>query len=493
MKSWKKKLLVGLAILALVILAIGGVVWSRRGQVEVQTGKVARQDLMSIVTASGQIEPENYANVNANSIGKVTDIYVKEGQHVKQGQLVLRTQDVEEQADVDAQQAALEAARATLASDEASVQSYAAAVKTARADLAQSEAQLVQAKLAYQRGLELLKESLLSKQDFDQRYSTYRVDQATVQSSQAKLSQAEAQYQQAKNTRDMASAQVTQSQAALLRATDVRNQTLYKSPYNGIITDLPVHVGEDEVPGVQNTAGSLLYQVSNLSMIDANVMADETDIANIKRGQRAYVTIDALPDKTFQGAVTEIGQTALSSTTGQATTGGSQTTSSNEEAKQFKVVVRLEDPPTILRPGLSATAQIITATAKDVVSIPIQALTVRTKKELVQSEKGGNGKALAADAQPLTAPASPLASNPESQDIQGVFAVRNQHAIFVPVKTGIMGNMNVEVLNGLKPGDVIVTGSYSALRTLRNDSKIKINNTPPPSQPGEGSNDSNNS
>jgi HlyD family secretion protein len=487
MKPWKKKLLIGLAILVFVILAIGGVVWSRRGQVEVQTGSVTRQDLTSIVTASGQVEPENYANVNANSIGKVTDIYVTEGQRVQKGQLVLRTQDVEEQADVDAQQAALQAARATLASDEASVESYAAAIKTAQADLAQSEAQLAQAKLAYQRGLELLKGNLLSKQDFDTRYSTYKVDQATVQSSQAKLAQAKAQFLQAKNTRDMASAQVTQAEAALLRATDVRNQTLYRSPYNGIITDLPVHVGEDEVPGVQNTAGSLLYQVSNLSVIDANVMVDETDIASVKRGQHAYVSIDALPNKVFHGVVTQIGQTALSSTTGQATTGGSQTTSTNEEAKQFKVVVRLEDPPAILRPGLSTTAQIVTATAKNAVSIPIQSLTVRTKKELTQSEKGGSGEVLAADAQPLSAPASPFNPNPENQDIQGVFVVRNQHAVFVPVKTGIMGTMNVEVLKGLKPGDVIVTGSYSALRTLRNGAKVRINNTPPP-QAAESSN-----
>jgi HlyD family secretion protein len=487
MKPWKKKLLIGLGILALIILAVAGIAWSRRGQVEVQTGVVKRQDLTSIVTASGQIEPENYANVNANSIGKVTDIYVHDGQHVTKGQLVLRTQDVEEQADVDAQQAALQAAQATLASDEASVESYSAAIKTAQADLAQSQAQLAQAKQAYQRGLQLLQQNLMSKQDFDQRYGTYKVDLATVQSSQAKLAQAKAQYLQAKNTRDMASAQVTQAQAALLRATDVRNQTLYKSPYDGIITDLPVHVGEDEVPGVQNTAGSLLYQVSNLSVIDANIMVDETDIASVKIGQRAYVSVDALPNKTFQGMVTQIGQTALSSTTGQATTGGSQTTSANEEAKQFKVVVRLEDPAAILRPGLSTTAQIITATVKNAVSIPIQALTVRTKKELTETEKGGSGKVLAADAEPLTAPASPLGTNPENQDIQGVFVLEHGHANFVPVKTGIMGSMNVEVVKGLKPGDVIVTGSYSALRTLRNGAKVRINNAPPP-QPGESNN-----
>lgn len=146
MKSWKKKLLAIGIVVALIILAIVGVVWSRRGQVTVQTGKVARQDLTAIVTASGQIEPENYANVNANSIGKITNIYVKEGDRVKKGELLLRIQDVEEQADVDAQQAALKASQATLASNESTVESFAAAIRTAQADLAQAQAQLAQKK-----------------------------------------------------------------------------------------------------------------------------------------------------------------------------------------------------------------------------------------------------------------------------------------------------------------------------------------------------------
>lgn len=481
MKSGKKNLIIAFVIVVIIALGIIGVAWSHRGQVVVQTGTVSRQNLTSVVTASGQIEPENYANVNANSLGKITDIYVQEGQHVKRGQLLLRTQDVEQQADVDAQKAAINAAEATLASDEASVESYSAAIKTAQADLAQSQAQLVQNKLAYQRGLQLLKEGLLSKEDFDQRYSTYRVSQATLQSSQAKLSQAQAQYLQAKNTRDMANAEVSQNRASLLHAVDVRNQTIYTSPYDGIITDLPVHIGENVVPGVQNTAGSLLFQVSDLAVVDANVMVDETDISSIRRGQHAYVTIDALPGKNFQGVISEIGQTALSSTTGETTTGGTSGTSTNEEAKQFKVVVRLADPPATLRPGLSATASIITATAENAVSIPIQALTVRTKQELSASEKGSRGTALAASVEPAGAAAPDIPGvNTDSQDLQGVFVVRKDHAIFVPVKTGIMGEMNVQVLSGLKPGDVIVTGSYAVLRTLRDHTKIRINNTPPP-------------
>ncbi|MGH9451212.1 MAG: efflux RND transporter periplasmic adaptor subunit [Terriglobia bacterium] len=478
MKPWKKNLLFIGGVVILIILGGVGVFWSRRGQATVQTGKVVRQTLTAVVTASGQIEPENYANVNANSIGKITDIFVQEGQHVAKGQLLLRTQDNQEQADVDAQQAAVKAAQASLDSDEASVKSYAAAIKTSLADVKQSQAQLTQKKQAYDRGLELVKAGLLAKQDFDQRYSDYQVATATLQSSESKLTQAEAQYQQAKNTRDMASAQVAQNRATLLRMTDVRNQTIYTSPYTGIITDLPVHVGENVVPGIQNTAGSLLFQVSDMSVIDANIMVDETDIASIKLGQKAYVAVDALPDQVFNGVVTEIGQSALSSTTGETTTGGSQTSTTTEEAKQFKIVIRLANPPAVLRPGLSATARVITSVQKNVVSIPIQALTVRSKKELEKNAKGAHGQVLAAETTPAPDAVDGAAGfNPDADDEQGVFVIRDRHATFVPVKTGIMGAMNVEVTSGLQPGEEIVTGSYSVLRTLKNGTKVRIDNT----------------
>lgn len=488
MKSWKKKLLTGVVILALIILAVVGIWWSRRGQVTVQTGAVVRQDLTAVVTASGQIEPENYANVNANSIGKITDIYVQEGQRVKQGQLLMRTDDVQQQANVDAQTATLKSSEATLAADEAAVEASAAAVQTAQANLTQAQAQLAQKKLAYQRGLALTQDQLLSKQDFDQRLSDYKVAQATVQSSTATLAQSKAQYLQAKNTRAMASAQVAQNRAALMGTTDVLDKTVYTSPYNGIVTSLPVHVGENVVPGVQNQTGSLLFQVSDLSVINSEVLVDETDIASVKLKQPAYISIDALPNQTFKGYVTEIGQSAVSSTTGETTTAQSSSSNvSDQEAKQFKVKVRLENPPGTLRPGLSCTARIITAVRKNVVSIPIQALTFRSKKELEQNQKKGRnqGQVLAAEALPPDAAAdSPPDGSSSHDDIQGVFVVRNGHAVFVPVETGIMGTMNAEVLKGVEPGDVIVTGSYSALRTLRNNAKIRINNTPPPSASG---------
>ncbi|MDE3180873.1 MAG: efflux RND transporter periplasmic adaptor subunit, partial [Acidobacteriota bacterium] len=353
-----------------------------------------------------------------------------------------------------------------------------AAIKTSTADVKQSEAQLAQKKLAYQRGLELVKGGLLAKQDFDQRYSDYQVATATLQSSKSRLAQAEAQYQQAVNTRNMAKAQVSQSQATLMRMTDIRNQTIYRSPYTGIVTDLPVHVGENVVPGVQNTSGSLLFQVSDMSVVDANIMVDETDIASIKLGQKAYVSVDALPNQTFDGVVTEIGQSALSSTTGETTTGGAPSSTTTEEAKQFKIVVRLANPPSVLRPGLSATARVITSVQKSAISIPIQALTVRSKKELEKNKKGTKGQVLAAEnTPPLDGAGGAAAFNPDADDVQGVFVIRNRIATFVPVKTGIMGAMNVEVLSGLQPGEEIVTGSYTVLRTLKNGTKVRIDNS----------------
>lgn len=480
----KRNLIFIIGIVVLIILTVGGIKWSKRGQVEVQTSKVARQTLTSVVTASGQIEPKNYANVNANSIGKITDIYVNEGQRVKQGQLLMRTQDIQAQADMDAQAAAVKAAEATLASDESSVESYAAAIRSSQAQISQDKATLAQDQQSYSRGLELLKDGLLAKQDFDTRYSALQVAQAALKADQAKHAQSQAQYQQARNTRDMASAQVAQSRAQLSAATDVRNQTIYNSPYTGIVTDLPVHVGENVVPGVQNTAGSLLFQVSDMSVIDAEIMVDETDIATIKQGQPAYVQVDALPDKTFKGVVTEIGQSALSSTTGETTTGQQQSTSTTEEAKQFKVVVELQSPPAVLRPGLSATARVITSVQKDALSIPIQAITVRSKKELAQQkQKSGKGQVLAAETQTTANPADgPAGMNPDADDVQGVFVIRNGRAEFVPVTTGIMGAMNVEVLSGLKQGDQIVSGTYAVLRTLKSGTKVRINNSAPANQ-----------
>jgi HlyD family secretion protein len=478
MRGKKKAILISLGALALVGLVVGGIIWSKRGVVTVQTGKVARQDLSSIVTASGQIKPPtmNLANVNANSYGKITDIYVKEGDQVKKGQLLLRTESVQQEADVAAAEAALKTAQADLEGASASVQAASANLKTAQADLATAHANFARAKADFERGRELLEDQLIAQQVFDQRQSDYKVAQANVQAAEARVAQAKAQLEQATYNRDMAAARVAQSQAQLVHAKDVASKTYYTSPLDGIVTSLPVHVGENVVPGIQNQVGSVLFQVSDLSIITAEVKVDETDIINVKLGQPADVTIDAIPNKVFKGRVTEIGQSAVGRTTGQtstATTASTQTTT--EEAKDFKVVVTLDNPPPGLRPGLSTTAKITTATRQNAVTVPIQALTIRMRRELEEADKS-KGKVQAAAPQ-QDSNAANKEKEKGKEEIQGVFVVRKKQAVFVPVETGIMGTTDVEILKGIQPGDEIITGPFSVLRTLKNNTKVKVDNS----------------
>ena len=473
MKSRKKMILVIVGAVALVGLVAGGIIWSKGGVVTVQTTKVVREDLAAIVTASGEIKPPtaNLANVNANSFGKITDIYVKEGDTVKKGQLLLKTEAVQATANIDAQKAALSTAKADVEGSQAAVQSAAASLKTSQADLQTAQANLARAQGDFERGKDLLRDKLIAQQVFDQRLNDFKVAQANIDAAQARVVQAKAQLQQATYNHDMARTRVAQNEATLVGLLDARDKTIYTSPLDGIVTSLPVHVGENVVPGIQNAVGSLLYQISDLAVITAEVKVDETDIVNVRLGQPAEVTIDAIPNKTFKGKVTEIGQSAVGRTSG-TTTGTSTLTT--EEAKDFKVVVTLEDPPPGLRPGLSTTAKITTATRQNAVTIPIQALTVRTRRQLEEEEssKGGKGKVQAATSQPPTS-----AKDKGKEEVQGVFLLKDGRAVFVPVESGIMGQSDVEVLKGVQPDDEIVSGPFSVLRTLKNHTKIKVDNS----------------
>ncbi len=470
-KNWKKVTLAVVGIVAFAALAAGGVVWSRRGVVTVQTGKVQHEDLAQIVTANGEIKPveQNQANVNANSYGKITEILIKEGDHVTKGQLLMRTEDVQQAASVQAQQAAVTTSQADLAAQDQSVLSAKAAMDTSQANLAQAVARLNQASENFKRGQQLFKDQLLSQQDFDQRLSDYRVAQTAKDSSQAQVGQAKAQYQQAVYNRDSSRARVAQNKAQLLGLQDQLDQTIYTSPLDGIVTSLPVHVGENVVPGIQNAVGSLLYQVSNLSVMTAEVKVDETDIPTVKLGQPADVLIDAYTNRTFKGRVTQIGESAVGRDTG-TTSGSTTTTTSADEAKDFKVVVTIDDPPPGLRPGLSATAKITTATRQNATTVPIQAVTVRMRREL-EEPSAQNGAA-----NDVTASAKDREKGKE--ELQGVFVVHNGRATFEQVETGIMGSTDMEIVKGLQPGEVIVSGPFSVLRTLKNKTKVRIDNTP---------------
>jgi HlyD family secretion protein len=452
MKTWQKAAIAACAGVA----AIGSVWYSvykmNAGVVTVQTGRAARQDLTSIVTASGEIRPKNYTNVLGEGMGKITQISVREGQKVKNGDVLLRLDNVQPGADVKAQQASIDASTSAMKVAEAN---YESAVATQQ----QQQANLDKAKFDWQRSQELYKNELISKQDYD-------ASKATYDGAVAALTAAKAQLEASRASRNQASYNLQQTQAVLTRQEDILHKTIYRAPIDGIVSYIAVRVGENVVPGIQNAQGSFLMTISDMSVVTAEVMVDETDITSVKDGQPADVTIDALPGKTFKGHVTEVGELAILRTSGQAAM--EETTANTQEARDFKVVVTLDTPPASLRPGLSATAKIQTAHKNNVITIPIQALAERTQEELDEAKNGQNGNIALAAANNNSA---------NKKEIQGVFVVRDGKAVFVPVETGITGVTDIEVTNGLQPGDVIVTGSYTALRTLRPGTRVKIDNS----------------
>jgi HlyD family secretion protein len=457
MKTWKK-VLIGTGAVVL----IGGVVLfsiyqSTKDVVKVQTGKVARQDLTSIVSASGEIRPKEYTNVLGQGFGKITEIVVKEGDQVKRGDVLLRLESVQPAADVAAQ-------RATIDSSQAGVQGAQANFKMAQATLEQRQADLEKAKFDWGRSQALYNEKLIAKQEYDASKSTYDAAVAAVSS-------ARAQVQQNKATVEQVGANLAQSRAVLTHQADVLSKTIYEAPIDGIVTYIAIRVGENVVPGIQNAEGSYLMTISDMSTVTAEVKVDETDITAVRLGQSADVNIDALPGKMFKGHVTQVGDQAILRTSGLATT---QTEANSQEARDFKVIVTLETPPEGLRPGLSSTAKIQTAHKSGVLAIPIQALAVRSKQELAQAASGKQP-----DANVTLAAAKTDSTDSAKDEIQGVFVVRSGKAVYVPVQTGVTGVTDIEITSGLQTGDEIITGSYSVLRTLKPNARIKVDNSVP--------------
>lgn len=455
MKTWKK-VIIGLAAAVLLLGILGfTIIQSRRNIATVQTGKAKRQDLAAVISASGEIKPKNYANIGANVMGQIVKLHVKEGDRVKKGQLLAQLDNVQFAANVAASEAALQGSHTDVAASEANT-------KTMYANLARAKADADRAKLDYERAQGLFREALIARQDYDAKRAAWESAEAVVAQSQASIVQARAQ-------RDTAVRRVAQNKATLRHASDQLSKTEYRAPFDATVTNLPVREGETVVTGIQNSLGSTLMTLADMSVITAEVKVDETDIVNLKIGQSAEVTIDAMPKKLFHGTVTEIGENAMLRSTGVAT---SQSTSGTQEAKDFKVVVTIQDPPADLRPGLSCTAKITTASRQNVLSVPIQALTVRDSKDL-QNKPGEKNKAA------LVATASADAAKKDKEELQGVFVVRGGKAEFVRVETGISGTTDIEVLSGLKEGDEIITGSYKVLRTLRNGASVKVDNSEP--------------
>ena len=457
MKPWQK-VASGIGL----VLVLGGGGWFtshewNKGVVTVQTGTVTRENLTSVVTASGEIRPKNYTNVLGEGIGKITDITVKEGDRVKKGDVLLHLENIQPGADVEAQAANVQAAESGL---KVAAANYDSAVATQ----AQRQADLEKQKLDWQRSQQLYKEELISRQDYDAAKAAYDSAVAALNASQAQVAQAQAAREQANSTMDQTRAQLTHTK-------DVLRKTTYTAPISGIVSYIDVRVGENVVPGIQNAQGSFLMTISDMSVVTAEVKVDETDITNVRNGQSADVTIDAVPGQVFKGHVTEVGELAILRTSGQAAM--TATTANTQEARDFKVVVTVDNPPASLRPGLSATARIQTAHKDNVLTVPIQALAVRSQKTIEEARLGDGANVT------LAASNGDAAIGGANADIQGVFVVREKKAVFVPVQTGISGITDIEVTSGLQEGDQIIVGSYKALRSLRPGGRIKVDNSPP--------------
>ena len=468
MKTKWKVLITVIAVLVLVIGVYASTVYSKRGVVTVQTGRVLRADLVSQVTASGEIKPKNYINIGANAMGDLTEILVKEGDHVRKGQLLAKIEDVQPAADVDAQKATLSSAEADSTAAEAGLKAADENIVTMQATLNHDKADLERMKADFDRSQELFNEKLLARQDYELKKFTYEAQRAQIQQSESRIVQARAQREQTAAQLAGAQRRIAVARANLVRFNDILHKHDAYAPLDGVVTNLPVRVGESVVPGIQNSEGSIIMTIADMSLITAEVKVDETDIVNIQLGQVADITIDAIPNKVFKGHVTEIGNTAILRSTGVA---ASQSAISSQEAKDFKVVIAMDNPPDEIRPGLSCTSKITTATRQNTLSIPIQALTVRQRGDLDPPKPAPSGAQAATRLDPAVEKA-------RKEELQGVFVVANGKAEFRKVDTGITGATDIEVVNGLKEGDQIITGSYQVIRTVKNGATVKVDNTP---------------
>lgn len=442
--------------------------YKERGVITVQTGKPGREDLSSVVTSAGEVKPRTYINISAEYSGRIIELLVKEGDHVRKGQLLARIDEAQSQADVQAQRAALSSAEADAGASEAAYKAGEDNTATLTASLNRTKADLERYELDFHRGEQLLAQGLIPKSDFEQRRAAYMGQQAAVAEATSRIVQSRSQLAQYRAQMSSSQKRIAQTQAGLTRVDDILRKHNVVAPIDGLVTYLPVRVGENVVPGVQNSAASTIMTIADMSIVTAEIKVDETDIVNIKVNQAAEITIDALPNKIFIGHVLEIGNTAILRSTGLA---ASQSTTSSQEAKDFKVVVAMDNPPDEIRPGLSCTAKVTTATRKDVLALPIQALTIRTKGDLDTNPNKPENP-------------SPAQVKANAEEVQGVFVIGAQNkAEFHKVETGITGITDIEVVSGLSGGEQIITGSYQVIRTIKNGAVVKIDNKTPAAKP----------
>ena len=435
----RKKLIIGALIVVLGgALVAANVYFKREKGVEVQVEKIKKHDLESIVSASGKIQARTTVNISANTMGRVTRLAVEEGARVKAGQFLL---------EIDPRQLRTQVMRG-----EAGLSAQQTAVAQARVQLESAKSSLKLAQDTLKRQQDLWKEQLTTKQDLERAENDVKLRERDVEAREASIT--------------MESTRVRQTTADLDNAKYNLGQVSIDSPIDGIVTRRNIELGENVMIGTMNNAGTVLLTIADMSIIEAELEVDETDIPNVKLGQTAKVTIDAIPDKTFTAKVTEIGNSPIQATAAAAS-----------RATNFKVVVTIVDEIPEVRPGFTCTADITTATRKGVVAIPIQATTVR---ELVFDEKGNVVKPPETDKKKkpqrpgAAAAAEELKPGQTKKETEGVFVIKSGKANFVPVKTGIAGEKFLEVLTGVKDADEVIVGPFNSVRDLKDGDAVKL-------------------
>lgn len=474
-KGKKRIWIAACLIVLLAIIVIASISSSRKDTVLVQTTTVQRKDVLSSkVTASGEIRAKKFVDLQSEISGIITELPVHEGQSVKKGDILLRidpiqtdaeTRQAQAQYDMNAAQARAQEfeilnAEAQLLRDEASLRS-------ARAELEQAENNFLTRQNSYKRQQQLFEDGLISRDSYETAQNDFRSAQSRLEVQKANLAQMENQINIAKNniarmktSQKASQAQVTSAAANLTKASDQSRKSQIVSPMDGVITQLKKEKGERAVPGMMTSPEATIMTIADLSTIQAQLKVDETDIVNLSLGDIAQVKVDALPDAVFEGEVTEIGNSPIDST-------------SSQEAKDFKVIVTLKSPSPLLRPGMSCTGDITTSTKHNVIAIPIQALTSRDVE--VDKEGKYHMPDLNKKSRSSVARAASSKENVDKKELEGVFVINeNKIARFRPVKTGITGESEIEIIENLKENEEIISGSYQTLRTIKDGAAVKI-------------------
>jgi HlyD family secretion protein len=436
----------------IVVAAAGGGAayrWRNPDLPAVTVETLRKRDLDALVSASGKIQPKRQVNISANTMGRVTRLAVQEGQRVRAGQFLLEIDPRSLEGELQRGEASVAAARSSLQQTRTGVEQARVTLDLSRQNLKRQD--------------ELWKEGLTSRESLERAQNEVAVREAELRAREQEI-----------RTREE---QIKQEEASLSTTRYNLSQVIISAPMDGIVTRRNIEEGENVVVGTMNNAGTVLLTVADMSVIEAELEVDETDIPTVTLDQAATITIDAVPDREFRGRVTEIGNSPIQT--------GSTTNPGTPQATNFKVVVTLEEEIPDVRPGFTCTAEITTATRKGVVSVPIQALTVREMlydangvlvHEPPPQRPGRFQFGRPAEQAPATLPEPPAGFT--RKETEGVFVLRDGRAVFVPIKVGIAGERYFEVLSGLNESDRVITGPFNSVREMADGAAVRLQETP---------------